>query len=72
MGQADRRDHARIERITRALFKADYWNANIERWIYVTGAEIDRQVGVEGHYVRVSPPDKADADCSARPGGCAH
>ncbi|MGH9768182.1 MAG: glucan 1,4-alpha-glucosidase [Blastocatellia bacterium] len=40
---------------------ADNWNANIERWIYVTGADIDRQVGVEGHYVRVAPPDKADA-----------
>jgi glucoamylase len=40
---------------------ADNWNANIERWIYVTGAETDRQIGVEGHYVRVSPPDKADA-----------
>lgn len=40
---------------------ADNWNTNIERWIYVTGAAIDRQVGVEGHYVRVAPPDKADA-----------
>lgn len=40
---------------------ADNWNANIERWIYVTGTETDRQVGVEGHYVRDAPPDKADA-----------
>ncbi|MGE0130579.1 MAG: glucan 1,4-alpha-glucosidase [Blastocatellales bacterium] len=40
---------------------ADNWNASIERWIYVTDTEIARRVGVEGHYVRVSPPDKADA-----------
>jgi glucoamylase len=40
---------------------ADNWNANIERWIYVTDTETDRQVGVEGHYVRVAPPDRADA-----------
>ncbi|MCG3160760.1 MAG: Glucoamylase [Acidobacteria bacterium] len=40
---------------------ADTWNANIERWIYVTDTEIDRRVGVEGHYVRVAQPDKADA-----------
>ncbi len=40
---------------------ADYWNANIERWIYVMDTEIDRALGVEGHYVRVAPPEKADA-----------
>jgi glucoamylase len=40
---------------------ADNWNANIERWIYVTDTETDRLVGVEGHYVRIAPPDKADA-----------
>jgi glucoamylase len=40
---------------------ADNWNANIERWTYVIDTEIDRQIGVEGHYVRVAPPKKADA-----------
>ena len=40
---------------------ADNWNANIERWTYVIDTEIDRQIGVEGHYVRVAPPEKADA-----------
>jgi glucoamylase len=40
---------------------ADNWNANIERWTYVIDTEIDRQRGVEGHYVRVAPPEKADA-----------
>jgi glucoamylase len=40
---------------------ADNWNANIERWTYVMDTEIDREIGVEGHYVRVAPPEKADA-----------
>ena len=35
---------------------ADTWNASIERWIYATGTDIARQVGVEGYYVRIAPP----------------
>jgi len=40
---------------------ADAWNASIERWTYVTDTEIARQVGVEGYYVRIAPPEEADA-----------
>jgi glucoamylase len=40
---------------------ADAWNANIERWTYVTGTELAQRVGVEGHYVRIGPPEVADA-----------
>jgi glucoamylase len=40
---------------------ADDWNANIERWIYVTGTDLARQVGVEGYYVRIAPPEAAEA-----------
>jgi glucoamylase len=40
---------------------ADTWNANIERWIYVAGTELAKQVGVEGYYVRIAPPEEADA-----------
>lgn len=36
---------------------ADNWNANIERWTYVTGTALARQCGVEGYYVRIAPPD---------------
>lgn len=36
---------------------ADSWNAEIERWLYVRDTDIARQVGVEGYYVRVTPPD---------------
>ncbi|MCL5236717.1 MAG: glucan 1,4-alpha-glucosidase [Nitrospirae bacterium] len=40
---------------------ADVWNANIERWVYVTGTELATRVGVEGYYVRIAPPEEADA-----------
>jgi glucoamylase len=39
---------------------ADNWNANIERWTYVTGTELAKQYGVEGYYVRIAPPDVGD------------
>jgi glucoamylase len=44
---------------------ADAWNANIERWIYVTGTELAGKAGVEGYYVRVAPPEQADASSPA-------
>ena len=40
---------------------ADAWNEGIERWTYVTDTELARQVGVDGYYVRIAPPDEADA-----------
>jgi len=40
---------------------ADTWNANIERWTYVIDTPLARQVGVEGYYVRIAPPEVADA-----------
>ena len=42
---------------------ADVWNEQIERWIYVTGTALAREVDVEGYYVRIAPADSADA-CS--------
>lgn len=35
---------------------ADAWNDNIERWVYATGSDIAQKYGVEGYYVRISPP----------------
>ncbi len=35
---------------------ADAWNDNIERWTYATGGDLAQQVGVEGYYVRIAPP----------------
>ena len=40
---------------------ADVWNAGIERWTYVTDTELARSVGVAGYYVRIAPPDTAEA-----------
>jgi glucoamylase len=36
---------------------ADNWNDNIERWTYATGTDLARQIGVEGYYVRIAPPE---------------
>jgi len=41
---------------------ADAWNASIERWMYVTDTALSRKVGVSGYYVRLAPPDEADAN----------
>lgn len=35
---------------------ADAWNDNIERWVYATGGDLAQQLGIEGYYVRLSPP----------------
>jgi glucoamylase len=40
---------------------ADIWNANIERWTYVTDTNLSRQHGIEGYYVRIGAADAADA-----------
>jgi glucoamylase len=36
---------------------ADTWNDNIERWTYAVNSDLARQVGVDGYYVRITPPD---------------
>jgi glucoamylase len=59
--QADRAGEAGVAEYLRET--ADYWNANIERWIYVRDTDWARRVGVDGYYVRISPPDTAEA-CS--------
>jgi len=40
---------------------ADAWNDNIERWVYATGGDLAQQVGVDGYYVRIAPPDTEGA-----------
>ncbi len=40
---------------------ADSWNDQIERWTYVTGTDLCSSTGVDGYYVRIAPPDMADA-----------
>jgi glucoamylase len=41
---------------------ADAWNQNIERWMYATGTPLAHQVGVDGYYMRLAPPDEPHAD----------
>jgi glucoamylase len=36
---------------------ADTWNDNIERWTYAVNSDLARQIGVDGYYVRITPPD---------------
>src|SRR5215468_9251370 len=43
---------------------ADTWNENIERWTYSTNGDLARQIGVQGYYVRIAPPE---TDCAASP-----
>ena len=40
---------------------ADVWNSLIERWIYATETPLAKEIGVDGYYVRIAPPDTADA-----------
>jgi GH15 family glucan-1,4-alpha-glucosidase len=39
-----------------ALSLADYWNARIEDWCYVSDTDLARRVGVPGYYVRIASP----------------
>jgi glucoamylase len=36
---------------------ADAWNYAVESWLYVTGTDLARRVGVEGYYVRIVPAE---------------
>ncbi|HEV2729511.1 MAG TPA: glucan 1,4-alpha-glucosidase [Terriglobales bacterium] len=40
---------------------ADCWNDNIERWCYAKDSDLARQIGVEGYYVRIAPPETDSA-----------
>lgn len=40
---------------------SDIWNSLIERWIYATNTPLAKEVGVDGYYVRIAPPETADA-----------
>jgi glucoamylase len=40
---------------------ADSWNDNIERWVYTIDGDLARQIGVDGYYVRIAPPESDGA-----------
>jgi len=43
---------------------ADTWNDSVERWTYSTNGGLAKQIGVDGYYVRIAPPE---TDCAASP-----
>jgi len=43
---------------------ADHWNDNIERWTYSSNGDLARQIGVDGYYVRIAPPE---TECAPSP-----
>jgi len=68
LGAADFADAAGENAIAAHLREtADMWNARIEAWTYVTGTPLARKVGVGGYYIRIAPPEVADA-CSPAQG----
>ena len=40
-----------------ALLLADYWNAHLEDWTFVSGTDLSRKYGVAGYYLRIAPQD---------------
>jgi glucoamylase len=60
---ADFADHA-AEPVLAGLFRAtaDDWESQLDRWTYATGTCLAREVGVDGHYVRITPADAMSAD----------
>jgi glucoamylase len=40
---------------------ADLWNASIERWTFAIDTPLARQLDIPGYYVRIAPPERADA-----------
>ena len=45
---------------------ADAWNQSVERWMYVAGTDLAKQVGVDGYYVRLTPLDEAECGSPTR------
>jgi glucoamylase len=40
---------------------ADLWESFIEHWIYAIGTPLAKELDVDGYYVRIAPPETADA-----------
>ncbi len=67
LGAADFADEAGEPAVAGYLREtADLWNAQIEAWTYVTDTPLARQIGVDGYYIRIAPPETADAASPAQ------
>ena len=56
---AERKGEGSLAR--RALACADNWYGKIDDWIYAGDTVLAREHGVDGYYVRISPPEVSDA-----------
>jgi glucoamylase len=56
---ADRAGEPQVGRYLRET--ADAWNNELDAGIYVRDTELARRAGVDGYYVRIAPPETADA-----------
>ncbi|MEJ2411746.1 MAG: glycoside hydrolase family 15 protein, partial [Anaerolineales bacterium] len=56
---ADIQEKPEAAKILREI--ADAWNANIECWTYVKNSKLAHEIGVEGYYVRIAPPEEANS-----------
>jgi len=62
LAAADLADLQREIPIARYLREtADAWNDALERWMYVVGSDLAHQQAVDGYYVRIAPPELAEA-----------
>jgi len=60
---AEYAEHSNEPQLAEFLLEtADFWNASIERWTYVTNSDLARFVGVEGYYVRVNPDERLHSE----------
>ena len=51
-----------------ALLTADFWNAEIDRWLVVRGGRLSAELGIAAHYVHLAPAAILDdADALSRP-----
>ena len=62
LAAADFADEAKEKNVATYLREtADAWNSQIDRWTYVTATPLAKKLNVDGYYVRIAPPDSADA-----------
>ena len=58
LAAADFAEQANEPNLARYLRQtADTWNSAIDQWTYAKGTELGHQVGVDGYYVRLAPPE---------------
>ncbi len=44
---------------------ADFYNSKLEEWTYVSNTEISKELGVDGYYIRIAPPDQGQVFASS-------